>query len=61
MGKILTISIQTANAVALVLHSMRPPKLMDWTYRAIYVGNIMTKNRQKQGEKEHPAGLPRDV
>ena len=28
---------------------------------AIYTGNIVGKNRRKQGEKEHPAGLPRDV
>ena len=28
---------------------------------AIYAGNIIHKNRQKRGEKEHPVGLPRDV
>ena len=28
---------------------------------AIYTGNVITKNRRKQGEKEHPVGLPWDV
>ena len=28
---------------------------------AIYTGNIIAKNRLKQGKKEHPVGLPRDV
>lgn len=28
---------------------------------AIYIGNIVGKNRRKRGEKEHPRGLPRDV
>ena len=27
----------------------------------IYTGNIVHKNRQKWGKKEHPVGLPRDV
>ena len=27
----------------------------------IYTGNIITKNCRKQGEKEHPEELPRDV
>ena len=28
---------------------------------AIYIGNVVGKNRRKRGEKEHPVGLPRDV
>lgn len=32
--------------------------LIEW---AIYTGNIVVKNRQKRGKKEHPVGLPRDV
>lgn len=28
---------------------------------AIYIGNVVGKNRRKWGEKEHPVGLPRDV
>lgn len=28
---------------------------------AIYIGNVVLKNCGKLGEKEHPAGLPRDV
>ena len=28
---------------------------------AIYIGNIVYKNRRKRGEKEHPVGLPREA
>ena len=28
---------------------------------AIYIGNVVHKNRRKRDEKKHPAGLPRDV
>ena len=35
--------------------------LADLAYGAIYTGNIIAKNRLKQGKKEHPVGLPRDV
>ena len=28
---------------------------------AIYIGNIVDKNRRKRGENEHPGGLTRDV
>lgn len=28
---------------------------------AIYIGNIVVKNRRKRGEKEHPVVIPRDV
>ena len=35
--------------------------LADLAYGAIYTGNIIAKNRLKQGKKEHPMGLPWDV
>ena len=35
--------------------------LADLAYGAIYTGNIIAKNRLKQGKKEHPVGLPRDA
>lgn len=33
----------------------------DWVWLAIYTSNVITKNRRKRGEKEHPAELLRDV
>ena len=33
----------------------------DWVRLTIYTGNVITKNRRKWGEKEHPVELPRDV
>ena len=35
--------------------------LVSFVYGAIYIGNIVGKNRRERGEKEHPVGLPRDV
>ena len=34
---------------------------MNFVQQSIYTGNVITKNRRKRGEKEHPVGLPRDV
>lgn len=33
----------------------------DWVRLAIYTSNVITKNRRRRGEKEHPVELPRDV
>ncbi len=33
----------------------------NWAYGTIYTGNVAHKNSRKQGKKEHPVGLPRDV